>query len=519
MRGSASRTSAPGGSSRERIDRPREACLECALGRETIAVQGTAGQEPPQISGLTFERRLGQGGFADVFLYRQELPSMRVAVKVLREARANLRDRLIAEANTMAELAEHPFIASILRAGVTDDGRPYLVMSYYPRPNLAERVRRHPLSVPEVLRTGIQLASAVETAHRAGILHRDIKPANVLVSGYGSPALADFGISGRAATVDDHDDVGVSVAWTAPEVLRGQSNGSVSAEVYSLAATLFYLLSGRSPFEAPDGDNSTDALLRRALNTEPARTGRADVPESLERLLQQALDKDPAVRPPTALALARSLLAIEQELRLPRTEIVLLDEAHHPSGAAGEVDDLTTIRPSVGGASDLAPTPVQHRPPPEPTESDRSGNRRGRWFAPAAVAALIVVGAVVAALALSSGDRDQEESAGPTPPTSSTQSPPTATEDPDPVSSADPAPQETGSPTAESQQALAAGELDPCLIGSWETVEYRESHPGIGEITSLDRAVDISEDGRMLVTYDNALAGGGQGLVFDGEVE
>lgn len=482
-------------------------------------MQEPLGQEPPQISGLTFERRLGQGGFADVFLYRQELPSMLVAVKVLRESRANLRDQLIAEANTMAELAEHPFIASILRAGVTDDGRAYLVMSYYPRPNLAERVRHQALSVPEVLRTGIQLASAVETAHRADILHRDIKPANVLVSGYRSPALADFGISGRGATVDDHDEVGVSVAWTAPEVLRGQSNGSVSADVYSLAATLSYLLSGRSPFEAPGGDNSSDAMLRRSLSTDPARTGRADVPESLERLLRQSLDKDPAVRPPSAIALARSLLAIEQELRLPRTEIVLLDEAHHPSG--DEIDDVTTIRPTLGNAHQ---TPVDHRPLEDPATQPTPGySRRGLWLALAAVAALVVVGAVVAVLTLSGDDQEGEQSTESTTEAVTAEAPqPTMTAEPETEpspESTDPTSEETAAGTADDTEQNPAGQLDSCLIGTWETVEYSEFHPGIGEITSLERIVEITPAGRMLITYDEALAGGGQGLVFDGEVE
>jgi len=465
-------------------------------------VQGTAGQEPPVISGLTFERLLGQGGFADVFLYRQDLPSMLVAVKVLRRSGANLRDQLITEANTMAELAEHPYIASVLRAGVTDDDRAYLVMSYYPRPNLAERVRRQSLSVPEVLRTGVQLAAAVETAHRADILHRYIKPANVLVSGYGSPALADFGISGRGATVEDNDDVGVSVAWTAPEVLRGQSNGSVQADVYSLAATLSFLLAGRSPFEVPGGDNSHDAMLRRSLNESPARTGRADAPESLERLLRQSLDKDPQARPETALAMARSLVAIEQELRLPRTEIVLLDEAHHLAGGDA---DVTSIRAALG--VDLldggAPTPA-----PEKHARSTFG-----WVV-VGVAAVVLGSGIGLALAFS-GDESTSNEAGDRPGTEVTETPvpgdtPSTGTPTEPDTTTDPAsPSETENPAA----------LDPCLVGTWESVRYREYHAAIGEITSLDRTVTIETDGRMTIRYDEALAGGGQGLTFDGEVE
>ncbi len=99
----------------------------------------------------------------------------------------------------MAALGDHPYIVQVFRAGTSDDGRPYLVMKYYPPPNLAMRARAERFSVEEVLRTGIQLASAVETAHRAHITHRDIKPANVLISAYGAPGLTDFGIAGRGA--------------------------------------------------------------------------------------------------------------------------------------------------------------------------------------------------------------------------------------------------------------------------------------------------------------------------------
>ena len=205
---------------------------------------------PPDLPGLTHVRLLGSGGFADVHLYQQELPRMLVAVKVLRaSAGANLAQQLVDEANTMAELAEHPYIVTIFRAGTTVDGRAYLVMAYLPQPNLAVRARTQPLSVADALRTGVQLASAVETAHRARVLHRDIKPANVLMSSYGTPALADFGIAGRAETLGSEEEIGLSIAWAPPEVLHGLSHGSVAADVYSLTATIWYLLTGRTPFE------------------------------------------------------------------------------------------------------------------------------------------------------------------------------------------------------------------------------------------------------------------------------
>ncbi len=153
----------------------------------------------PKIPGLVFVQPLGSGGYADVFLYEQQSPRMPVAVKVLKAEGLTdtLRRQFVEEADTMAALGDHPYIVQVFRSGTSDDGRPYLVMKYYPPPNLAMRARADRFSVEEVLRTGIQLASAVETAHRARITHRDIKPANVLVSAYGAPGLTDFGIAGR----------------------------------------------------------------------------------------------------------------------------------------------------------------------------------------------------------------------------------------------------------------------------------------------------------------------------------
>ena len=193
---------------------------------------------PPDIPGLVYVQPVGSGGYADVFLYEQQMPRMNVAVKVLKGEGLTpaIRRQFADEADTMAQLADHPYIVQVFRADTSGDGRPYLVMKYYPPPNMAMRARSQRFTVEEVLRIGIQLASAVETAHRAGIVHRDIKPANVLVSQYGAPGLTDFGIAGQLGHRaglgsdanggdDDADDVGVSVPWSPPEVLYGQSNG------------------------------------------------------------------------------------------------------------------------------------------------------------------------------------------------------------------------------------------------------------------------------------------------------
>ncbi len=356
---------------------------------------------PPRIPGLVFVQPLGSGGYADVYLYEQQTPRMPVAVKVLRAEGLTdtLREQLGDEANTMAQLGDHPYIVQVFRSGTSEDGRPYLVMKYYPGDNLAKRSRAERFTVEEVLRTGIQLASAVETAHRAHITHRDIKPANVLVSAYGQPGLTDFGIAGRGLRDSDvqpetTDGIGVSVPWAPPEVLYGQSSGDERSDVYSLAATLWQLLVGRSPFEVPGGDNSAYALMPRIRANPVPPTGRADVPPGLERLLAQAMAKDPTHRPGTALELARGLQAVEQQERLARTPIVVLDEQGHttllsqltapPADVAVDEDRTRVKAPQTVHAQPEAPA---ERPAARPTDPDEATRRREHLAQPAPVPA------------------------------------------------------------------------------------------------------------------------------------
>ena len=154
-------------------------------------------------------------------------------------------------------------------------------------------------------------------------------------------------------------DVGVSVPWAPPEVLYVQTDGSRQplaerGDVYSLAATLWQLLVGRSPFEVPGGDNSAYALMPR-IRTQPVpSTGRADVPPSLERILAQSMAKDPALRPGSALELARLLQGVEQQLHLARTPIVVLDDR---GGIA-----VRRSRPVTGDATRVKSVPAGHGP-------------------------------------------------------------------------------------------------------------------------------------------------------------
>lgn len=286
-----------------------------------------AADEPPQIDGFIFRQVLGVGGFSTVFLYEQLRPRREVAVKVLvAEGISDAgRRRFESEANLMAELSAHPYIVTIYDAGIASDGRPYLIMEYYPGPHLGSRSRNERMGVAEVLQVAVQVASAVETAHRAGIIHRDIKPANVLTSRYHKPGLTDFGISVGAG--EDDDEGGMSVPWSSPEAFDPNGVLDRRSDVYSLGALTYNLLAGRSPFEVPGTRNSQAELISRIERSLPQPTGRDDVPPDLESVLAQTMAKRADLRPASALAFARSMQAIEQDLSLPPTHIDVLEKA------------------------------------------------------------------------------------------------------------------------------------------------------------------------------------------------
>lgn len=295
---------------------------------------------PPRLPGYEYEQLLGSGGFADVFLYRQSRPQRRVAIKVLL---SNVLDESVrrlfdAEANVMAQMSTHPSIVTIHQAEVSEDHRPYIVMEYCPRPNYGLRFRKERITVAEALRVGVQIAGAVETAHRAGILHRDIKPANILVTDYSRPALTDFGISIATGQGEDvEDSQGMSIPWSPPEFFADSPRADVRSDVFSLAATVYSLLAGQTPFERRGQRNTASDLIHR-LSSEPlVPLDRPDVPAELNRVLSIAMAKEPIGRYDTALAFGRSLQQVELSLSLPVTQMDVLDD--RSAGAAQSAED------------------------------------------------------------------------------------------------------------------------------------------------------------------------------------
>lgn len=333
---------------------------------------------PPVIPGFQYVRVLGLGGFADVFEYRQDLPQRSVAVKVLLASSLDpeTRERFFAEANLMAQLSHHPSIVTIYHADIAADGRPFLVMEYCSRAGLGARYRSERITVAEALRTGIRLASAVEAAHRLGILHRDIKPANILTTDYGWPALTDFGIAATTGG-DGAAGTGMSIPWSPPELLAEHPSGDRRGDVYSLGATIYSMLAGRSPFEIPGQSNGPADLISRIERVPLPAIDRDDVPAGLQALLARCMTKEPARRYDSALAVARSLQQVERSLGLTETGIDLSEDLvervtpRAPSPGPGGEGESTRLRPIVS----IEAQPRLQGPPPPPFDADATRMR------------------------------------------------------------------------------------------------------------------------------------------------
>ena len=297
----------------------------------------------PHLEGAEFIRFLGAGGFADVFLYRQDMPRREVAVKVIRSgASAAQKQKFQAESDLMAKFGAHPAVLSLYAAGRLRDGRAC------PPPHLGKRFSTtSPMRVEQALEITIKIAGAVETIHRAGYLHRDIKPANILLTAFGHPVLTDFGIAISQDTPADQVDSAFSPYWAPPEQQLNRPLTPAS-DVYSLAATTYTMLAGRPPHVdmTPGAHNDPASILKRLHHGSIAPIGRNDVPAALERVLFTAMSKRPSDRFASAMAFARALRQIQSSLGLPLTNIDVWED--QPVIAAdGSDDDATRLRPVV----------------------------------------------------------------------------------------------------------------------------------------------------------------------------
>ena len=304
-------------------------------------------------AGFADAQEIGRGGFGVVYRCRQTELDRTVAVKVLTaDLDGENRARFFREQRAMGRLTGHPNIVNVLQVGATDRGHPYIVMPYHPLDSLDARIRGSgPLGVDEVLRLGVKLAGALETAHRAGIVHRDVKPANVLVTDYGEPELTDFGIAHIAGGFETGTGtVTGSPAFTAPEVLSGDPP-SAASDIYGLGATLFCALTGHAAFERHSGEQVIAQFLR--ITTQPVPDLREQgIPDDVCAVVERAMATAPGDRPGSAAALGEAL----QQIQAARGRAV--DEmALHGTGRAAAAATAGVAQ----AGSNVSPQP-RHRP-------------------------------------------------------------------------------------------------------------------------------------------------------------
>ncbi|MCC6741523.1 MAG: protein kinase [Planctomycetia bacterium] len=340
---------------------------DTATGADATMIAGTAagtggappaGALPASIGPYRILRELGRGGMGVV--YRALDPQLRreVALKVLlagADASDQAVERFRREASLLARVGAHPHLVQVHDVG-REEGRMYFTMDYIEGTSLRGRLDREGVLEPrEAARIAAEVASALEAAHRAGVVHRDVKPHNILLGADGGAFLTDFGLAreaagGRGLTVTG--DVLGTPAYMSPEQAAGQgARPGPGTDVWSLGATLFEMLTGRTPFT---GDSPAE-ILRQVVQEDAPAPGsvRKGLHPDLETICLAALRREPARRTPGAGALEadlRRFLAGEpiQARRMGRLERAARRLSRHKGTAAAGV--LAALLAAVAGA-------------------------------------------------------------------------------------------------------------------------------------------------------------------------
>ena len=310
------------------------------------------------------EREAGQGGMATVYLARDIRHNRRVALKVLHPdlAAALGAERFLAEITTTANL-QHPHILPLHDSGDAD-GNLFYVMPFVEGETLRARLQREQLlPVEDAVRIAREVLSALDYAHRHGVVHRDIKPENVLLHD-GSALVADFGISlaVSAASGPRMTQTGLSLgtpSYMSPEQAMGDRVIDGRADIYATGATLYEMLIGEPPFTGP----TSQAVVARLLTEEPRSlvAQRKMIPPNVDAAVRKALQKLPADRFASAADMSSAIS--RAEFAIDSTPAALQPVATKASrvrrmGILMGVAAGASIAGAVVGAKVLTPTPV-----------------------------------------------------------------------------------------------------------------------------------------------------------------
>jgi uncharacterized RDD family membrane protein YckC len=266
---------------------------------------------PCEFGGYRLLGLLGRGGMGTVYEAQQLATGRRVALKMLAQQldSPEMRQRFLREGRLAASV-NHPNSLYVFGSEEIDD-LPVITMEIAGSGTLKDKLKeRGPLSVTEAVDAILDVISGLEAAFARGVLHRDIKPSNCFISPDGSVKVGDFGLSVSTLAKTDtfvtaHGKIMGTPAYASPEQLRGDTL-DVRADIYSVGATLFTLLTNRAPFE---GDNAVQ-VVANAVNQKPKLLGEfhKDIPPGLERVVARCLAKEPDGRYADYTALRNALL-------------------------------------------------------------------------------------------------------------------------------------------------------------------------------------------------------------------
>ena len=250
--------------------------------------------------------KLGAGGMGEVYLAQDTTLDRKVALKILPPELAEDKDRMsrfVREAK-FASALNHPNIITIHEIGEID-GTHFITTEFIEGETLKTRLERESLSLKSTLEIALQVASALDAAHKAGVVHRDIKPDNIMLSKAGTVKILDFGLARLGGNVlPDVEASGASgtisgtlsgtLPYMSPELLRGERASSAS-DVFSFASVLYELFTGRHPFAGETPLDVFEAIECRTPDAPSSR--RPGIPSALDRLLLAMLAGEQEKRP------------------------------------------------------------------------------------------------------------------------------------------------------------------------------------------------------------------------------
>ncbi len=277
-------------------------------------------------------RRLGAGGMGVVYEATDERLRRRVALKFLppgfgRESEA--RKRFETEAQTAAA-ADHPNVCTVYEIGETNTGRLFIAMALCEGATVKDLLKTGPLSAPDSLDIGIQIAEALARVHEKEIFHRDIKPSNIIVQEDGLVKIVDFGIAKlRGGDLTGTTDTLGTVGYMAPEQITGRGADHLS-DIWSVGVVLYEMLSGLRPFEAL----YAQAVTYRVLNEEPESLVVLNpaIPLRVAQVVERCLQKEPEARFETANDLLIALHRLARKSAPSRREFCQIVDGSEQAG-------------------------------------------------------------------------------------------------------------------------------------------------------------------------------------------